>query len=72
MFSGEKIIKIKVGWEIQVAEISSGNYHPRKYSKFDQSGKYWEIQNLELFLARLSYCDWSLSVAHALSTFCFK
>ena len=33
----------KVGREIPVVVIPSGNYRSGKYSKFGQSGKYWEI-----------------------------
>ena len=50
----EVLGSIKVGREIPVAGIPSGNYRPGKYSKFGQSGKYWEICSLRANFAKYS------------------
>ena len=34
----------KYRWQ-EFPVVITGNYHPGKYSKFWQSGKYWEIRN---------------------------
>ena len=45
----------KVGREIPVVGIPSGNYRPGKYSKFCQSGKYWEIRNFRTIFAKIFF-----------------
>ena len=64
------IRKKKLSWSRLAGEyqwrefpvVITGNYRPGKYSKFWQSGKYWEIQNFRVVWAKIC-CNISINLS---------